>query len=123
MWLEYGPRDVLPSREYLSKENDEGLSFVLPGEKAPTQVGQHKDPQAEKWLVCLKKEVRDGGMARGNRPDQEGRLRNKARARCCRGCRSFKQLAAWSPDVSFARTPGYMFRKLRPRDRDMCLQK
>lgn len=55
------PRDVLLSRVYLSKENDEGLSFVLPGEKAPTQIGQHKDLRAEKGLVCLKKEVRDGG--------------------------------------------------------------
>lgn len=25
-----------------------------------TQIGQHMDPQAEKGLVCLKKEVRDG---------------------------------------------------------------
>lgn len=61
LWRNTAPRDVLLSREYLSKGNDEGLSYVLPGEKAPTQIGQHKDQQAEKWLVCLKKKVRDGG--------------------------------------------------------------
>lgn len=48
LWMNKAPRDVLLSREYLSKGNNEGLSYVLPGEKAPTQIGQHKDPQAEK---------------------------------------------------------------------------
>lgn len=33
------PRDVLLSWEYLSKGNDEDLSYVFPGEKAPTQIG------------------------------------------------------------------------------------
>lgn len=62
-------------------------------------------------------------MARGDRPDQGGRLGSRVPAKCCRGCRSFGQLTAWTPDASFALTPGCMFGKLRPRDSDMCIEK
>lgn len=58
-------REASLRRDYLSQDSGEDLSLCFLEKKAPTQMEEHEEPQEGKCLVCVKKEIRNGGWQEG----------------------------------------------------------